>query len=267
MSRKYSREVYLFVLNHAAGKTTGELVEFVNQRFGNIFNSKTMKAFKSNHGIKSGINGGVANKGKSLVFTAEVEQFIKDNAWGKTVAELTQLVNETFNTEFNTTQISGYKKRHNIKSGIDTKFKKGLVSHNKGQKMSAYTYELCKGTMFQKGNRPHNYKPVGSERIESKDGYTLIKIADPNKWVLKHVHIWEQANGKVPKGSMITFLDGNKSNFALDNLACITQAECATLNKNKMRSEFAEITQANINLVRLNKKITDIKKEKRGENQ
>ena len=261
MSRKYSREIYLFILNNAAGKTTGELVELVNKKFGEIFNYKTLRAFKKNHGIKSGVNFASTLKGKSLTFTAEIEQFIKDNAWGKPVAELTQLINEKFKTNYNTTQVSGYKKRHNILTGIDTRFKKGNVSYNKGQKMSAYTYEKCSGTMFKKGIRPHNYKPVGSEVIESKNHYIKIKVADPNKWVLKHVYIWEQATGqKVPKDSIITFLDGNKRNFNIDNLACITKNENARLNKLGLRSEFAEITQANVNLVRLNNKILEKKR-------
>lgn len=261
MSRKYSREVYLFVLNHSTGKTTGELLELVNKRFGDLFNYKTLRAYKKNHGIQSGVKGGTASKGKCFVFTPEIEQFIKENAWGKPAAELTQLVNEKFKTDFNSTQISGYKKRHNIKSGIDTKFKKGSISHNKGQKMSAYTYAKCSGTMFKKGNRPQNYKPVGTEVIESKNHYIKIKIADPNVWVLKHVYLWEQATGqKVPKDSIVTFLDGNKRNFDINNLACITKNENARLNNLGLRSEFAEITQANVNLVRLNNKILEKKR-------
>lgn len=29
---------------------------------------------------------------------------------------------------------------------------------------------------------PSNHKPVGSERIDSKDGYVLIKVAEPRTW-------------------------------------------------------------------------------------
>lgn len=259
MPKKYNREVYLFVLNHAAGKTTGELLELVNKRFGDIFNRNTLRAYKKNHGIRSGVNYSSTIKGSSFVFTPEIEQFIKNNAWGKQVSELTQLINETFKTEFNTTQVSGYKKRHNIRSGVDARFQKGHISANKGQKMSAEQYELCKATMFKKGLIPTNTRPVGSERTDSKDGYLYIKIAEPNKWMPKHRYIWEQANGPIPKGYVVTFLDGNKENIVLENLACITLAENAVLNHMKIRVNEKELMSAAISYAKIKTKISKLK--------
>ena len=44
---------------------------------------------------------------------------------------------------------------------------------------------------LKKGNRPHNYRPVGSERI-TVDGFIEIKVADPNKWDLKSRVIYQE---------------------------------------------------------------------------
>ena len=74
--------------------------------------------------------------------------------------------------------------------------------------MSKQSQKLCRETTFKKGNRPHNYRPVGSERI-TVDGFVEIKVADPNKWDLKSRVIYQEKYGKIPKGYKIIYLDGN----------------------------------------------------------
>lgn len=69
-------------------------------------------------------------------------------------------------------------------------------------------------------------KKVGHEII-THDGYIKVKVSDvgdPNtKFKLKHRVIWEQAYGPVPEGCFIVFVDGNKRNFDLSNLRCVTR--------------------------------------------
>jgi hypothetical protein len=98
-------------------------------------------------------------------------------------------------------------------------FKKGQLAWNKGMK------GLQIGgvhTQFSKGSKPHNWVEDGSERID-KDGYAMIKVN--GKFILKHRHIYEQHFGKIPKGLVVRFKDGNKENFSLDNLEKITRGE------------------------------------------
>jgi len=92
-------------------------------------------------------------------------------------------------------------------------------------------------TSFKKGSVPANRKPIGTERIDSKDGFILVKIAEvnphtgaPTRYKHKHVHVWEQAHGKVPAGLVVAFKDGDKQNCALDNLMLLTRAELLVLN-------------------------------------
>lgn len=109
-------------------------------------------------------------------------------------------------------------------NNVGTRFKKGHVPANKGKKMSTEQYEKCKATMFKKGGCPPNHRPVGSERV-NVDGYVEIKVAEPNKWRLKHRVLWEEAHGPIPKGYNIQFKDGNRQNLAMDNLYMLSRAD------------------------------------------
>ena len=50
------------------------------------------------------------------------------------------------------------------------------------------------------------------------------------KWIPKHVLLWQQAHGPVPKGYNIVFRDGNTLNCTLENLECISNAELMQRN-------------------------------------
>lgn len=109
-------------------------------------------------------------------------------------------------------------------ASIAARFKKGSVPMNKGKKVSPEVYAKCQPTMFKKGNIPHNHKEVGSERID-RDGYIMVKVAEPNKWRLKHRIIWEQVNGAIPKGYNVQFKNHNPQDCRIENLYLISQAE------------------------------------------
>ena len=134
-----------------------------------------------------------------------------------------------------------------------------MTPHNKGKKMPPEVYEKIKPTLFKKGHNM-NARPVGSERIDI-DGYTEIKIAMPNKWRLKHVEVWESYYGKVPENHCVIFLDGDKRNFDINNLALITRAENLFLNSSKLRFDNKELTEVAVNVAKLNSKVRSVKNE------
>ena len=146
--------------------------------------------------------------------------------------ELTNIFNKKFNTNNNFKQIQGVCKRHDFMTGRTGKFKKGNISFNTGTKGVMKQNK----TSFKKGSIPHNYKEIGSERICSKDGYIYIKTVESKKWVLKHRFIWEKHNGKIPKGKIIQFKDGNKENLSIANLECISRQENLYLNSNGFKN-------------------------------
>ncbi|SFK75609.1 HNH endonuclease [Nitrosomonas aestuarii] len=105
----------------------------------------------------------------------------------------------------------------------------GSVSWNKGKKFNALGRSV--ETQFKKGTKPPNWRPVGSTRI-SKDGYIEIKIAEGmHKWRLLHRENWKKHHGQYPKsGQAIIFIDGNKHNCNISNLALITRQELMLKN-------------------------------------
>lgn len=107
---------------------------------------------------------------------------------------------------------------------IATRFHKGIPPPNKGKKVSPEVYEKISPTMFKKGHTPVNHREVGSERI-NVDGYIEIKVAEPNRWKLKHRIIWEQVNGEIPKGYNVQFKNHNPQDCRIENLYLICRAD------------------------------------------
>ena len=131
--------------------------------------------------------------------------------------------------------------------GKERRFEPGHIPANKGQKMDIEQYEKCKVTMFVKGNKPHNIKWNGYERV-SKDGYTEVRVAE-KIFKLKHRIIWEQTYGPIPDGMIIVFKDKNKQNFDIANLEMITKQE--SIARNRMTNYPPELR----NLIKLNNKL------------
>lgn len=188
-------------------------------------------------------------------FTNEQIEFIRKIAKGKDTKTITELVNNKFGLNLKISQIQSCKSNHDIKSGIDCRFKKGNIPANKGKKgsMSPEQYEKCKATMFKKGNIPPNRREIGSERID-KNGYIEIKIQDGklNKnWIKKHRYIYEQVNGKIPKGHKVIFADGNNRNFDVKNLILVTNAEELIMNQRKLIGKDPDLTKTGAIIARV----------------
>jgi hypothetical protein len=130
-----------------------------------------------------------------------------------------------------------------IKHGAAFRFKKGNISHNKGVKMPDEIYQKVKHTMFKPGQEPHNTRPVGSIRIQEKKGdilYQYIKVSNQH-WQLLHRYNWEQVNGKIPRGMVLRFKDGNTMNCEVNNIELLTKQE--NMMRNTMHQYPAEIKE------------------------
>jgi hypothetical protein len=111
------------------------------------------------------------------------------------------------------------------KYGAATRYKKGNDTWNKGVK----GYMGPNATSFKKGQKPHNTKEVGSTRIDNKDGFLLVKVAD-RKWIRKEILIWEEAYGKIPKGSILRVINPLLNKYDINNLMLISKGENMKLN-------------------------------------
>lgn len=129
-------------------------------------------------------------------YTEEHIAFIAANIPNRSFKDLTEMFNERFGLALTVSAMVSLADRHGLHNGRDTtittsgfplglktRFQKGLIPWNKGKK--GISYPGMEGTQFKKGQIPVNYRPVGSERINVY-GYIEVKIADPNKWRLKH---------------------------------------------------------------------------------
>lgn len=138
-----------------------------------------------------------------------------------------------------------------------THFKKGFTPVNKGKKMSNELKDKVKHTFFKKGNMPHNSYSQESGVITIRtdkrgNDYQFIKLAH-GVWEPLHRHVWQQANGAIPKDYIIIFKDFNTMNCQLQNLDCITKSD--NMKRNTIQN-FPEEVKTNIILTRtLNKKI------------
>ena len=199
---------------------------------------------------------GVKNKGPRHIWSDEEKQYLAEITPGRGYKEIQSMMSCKFGFDYTHHQIKGAITRNKLNTGRTGRFEKGRATWNKGTK------GLTKAnvTSFKKGQKPHNYKPLGSERI-TKDGYCEIKVSDTGRrWKSKHLVVYEKHRGKVPKGSAVIFLDGDKRNFDIDNLYLVTRSQLAMLNKNSLIQKDAELTKTAINVVDLMKKISTIEK-------
>jgi hypothetical protein len=131
---------------------------------------------------------------------------------------MTALFNRRFGLSITFFQIGAAMKRYGIRNGRDCRFHPGQIP------------------------------PIGSERIKA-DGYVEVRIRNPTgkpwkNWKCKHRIIWEAAHGKIPRGQVVLFADGNKLNFSLDNLLLVSRRELAVMNSCNLISGHGELTRA-----------------------
>lgn len=130
------------------------------------------------------------------------------------------------------------------------RFKSGHQTWNKGIKGSTGLHEPSRAQQFKAGQMPHNHQPIGYERVDC-EGYLHRKITDTGHtkrdYRLVHHLVWQSVHGEIPKGCYVVFLDGNKSNFDISNLACLTKAE--NMKRNTIHRFSPELKEA-IRLVR-----------------
>jgi len=254
MRRKYTPEQLAFIHEIAPGRYADEIVELFNARFGANLTVGQLRALKKNHNIKSGVP---RSRGGDGLFTKEQREFIAQHVAGRHNRELADLINERFGLSVTVKQIKAWKKNHGYSSGL--KGSEGMAPPNKGKPR---TWTGGEETRFKKGHIPHNYMPVGSERVNA-DGYVDVKIADPNKWRGKHLLVWEQHHGRpVPKGYAVIFGDGNRRNFDPENLILVSRQQLAVMNKHGLIRNNAELTKTGVIMADLLQKISARKRKR-----
>lgn len=168
------------------------------------------------------------------------------------------MVNKYFNLNLPVKSVKAFKKNNNLSSGLDGRFKPGHIPPNKGKK-GVGGWEP---TQFKKGNRPANWMPIGTERL-NPDGYLDIKVRDgqlQNNWRQKHILVWEKANGPLPKGHAIIFGDGDRMNTNLENLILVTRRQLLEMNIYKLIKNDSELTRSGVIIADIQIKLNEMKR-------
>lgn len=256
MAHRYTDAQVDFIKENVKGKNTYELSDMFNENFSTELTRNQIRSCIKNRKITSGVEKKNLSKFLKKVYTEEQEQFIRDNVEGKSSRELTTMFNDNFELNFDVSQLRAYKKNHALKSNLDLRFKKGNVPYSKGKK--GIWYGGSEKTWFKKGDMPYNHLPVGSERINA-DGYHVIKISEPKEWRFKHLLVWEENRGKIPKGHAVIFGDKNRDNLDPNNLILVTKKQLLVLIRNKLIQGDADLTRTGVIIADMYLKIGKLK--------
>ena len=187
-------------------------------------------------------------------WSEEEKEYLASIVKDRSYKEIALLMKDRFNYDFTEGQIKGAMNRYNLTTGTMGYFKKGFTPWNKGIK----GYIGANKTSFKKGTIPPNQVPVGTESFV-KGGYIKVKVADPNKWKLKHRLIYEEHYGEIPKGYSVIFADGNMYNYDIDNLIAVSRSELLVINNNKLIYEDKELTKVGVNIAKILSKASKLK--------
>lgn len=270
MKWKYPQEVHDFVREWCKHLRDADLARECNERFGTEFTKESMRAFRGNHGYRNGMGHGRSKEEYMKASYPEgLYEYVRDNSWGVPSKEMAEQVNERFGTHFTPSGLKQFRQRHGIKSGLTGWFREGREPGNKGKRMEEYASPeaIAKSakTRFKPGHRPANELQVGDIR-QTRDGYLLRKKSMEGsqweRWEVLHRAVWEEHNGPISEGMMVTFLDGDKTNCSIENLVLISKRENQMLLKRGYRTGDPELTRAGIAAIRLELKAKDRKKER-----
>lgn len=273
---RYPQEVEDFVREWSPKMRDRELAVKVNEAFGTRFTASSLKAYRGNHGIR--------NYQKQLSreeywkyqtrYPQGMYEFIRDHSWGVSSKEMAEMVNEKFGTNFTQTMMKQFRQRHGIKSGLTGWYQRGHAPGNKGKKLEEYVGEeraaeikkRISATQFKKGERPVNEMPVGSIVVIS-DGYKLRKKQMTGslweRWEFLHRAVWVEHYGPIPEDKMVSFRDSNPLNCDIENLMLISRSENAKINRRGLRFEDPDLTDAAVQMIRLENAIIEKKRRKR----
>ena len=256
MRFRYTPEMDSFIRDHREGRTFAEAAECFNLRFGTHVTVSAMRSRYKALGIRVDVRKPVGSR----LLTDDAVSFMEAHNAGTSASDMADMLNREFGTSCTVSQIRSYRKNHHLPNGRDTRFGKGHVPGNKGMRQTDFIrdpgrMDRVRAGWFRKGGHPHNHVPVGTEVVKS-DGYLWRKLAEPDVWRQVHILVWEEANGPLPEGMLVTFLNGDRTDCSPDNLMAVSRDENAHLNKGGLRRMGdRELTKAQALVWRLDRTI------------
>ena len=230
----YTEEHRRFLEANVRGRSYAAMAVLFNKKFGTNIGHKTIRSLCHHFDF---ING----KPNRRPYTDEQIEFLRQNAPGVGYAALAEMFNERFGTDTNASRIGEICRQKGFANGLDSRFHAG------------HTVNM--------GRTPEHAFSDGTESVTA-DGYVMLKHNGVLRY--KHIILWEQAHGQsVPEGHHIIFGDGNKRNFNINNLFCVTAAQNAIRTRNGLQGATPELAAAGVALAKLYSQIGERKKEQK----
>lgn len=187
-----------------------------------------------------------SKKGQTT-FTPEEDAFIKENYLTISVKTIASILNRSGCGIYGRLAAMDLKIPEEIieQRVKDSFYKKGDKPWNTGKKLTPEQRKKIEHTWFTKGHIPGNSFSDWQEVIR-KDSrgreYWMIKIPEQTKIIMKHIWLWKQHNGKIPKGYNVVFINGNSLDCRIENLECISNEELMLRNSvHQLPNELKEI--------------------------
>ena len=187
-----------------------DVLSEMRERFGTDVTANAVKV----HAKQLGVQLGLPNKYSA--YSEEERKYITENIGKKTLQELADGLKALTGRSCTKTAIG-----HFINDSL------GIVPSGIHGNLSAW-------------EQPYNTAELGKQRTNAFDGYTYIKTVDG--WKAKHQVVWEDANGELPKGGLIVFLNNDKTDFSIENLYCGDRKIHAVMCRNGWYTESREHT-------------------------
>ena len=200
-----------FLLSNFKDMDWKSLCDLFNKKYGTHFSAKSLNRAVYENGYK---------KYERNHFTEEQRIFLVENIERYSYPRLTEEFNKKFNTDCTQGSIT----------------------------QQCLTYlKIKKGDSYI----PHNVADIGEETLKYKATRyktTYIKVKSGLKnnrsemWKPKHRIIWEEHNRPITENEVVIFLDGDKTNFELDNLYCTTKKIVSVMCLNNWFTDSREHT-------------------------
>lgn len=213
-------------------------------------------------------------KRPAFQWTEEQDEYLRNAISTTAYKDMADHINEAYSADITDTMVKRRCYKLGLRTGRDTRFKKGMIHCYKSKKFQYHSEESrqrSRENCFKPGHMPHNYKPgIGRER-KTADGYTLIRVSDRRdieprfNWKFKHRWIWEQEHGTLPKRWVVVFLDGNKENFDPNNLRAVPQGVLSIFNHKYGYTGDAKLNALNFTLAELEYQTNRKRKDRKDE--
>lgn len=257
---------------------TDENIELLKENYVNMDTNVLAQLLgKSRQAVRDKANSLGIKRGRSKTWTQEENEYMRKHYPTTPIKECVDYLNRSEKSIYMQAKLLGIKKDKDYLSSlfrekmnsvfVQNMYKKGNIPLNKGVPMSKEKYEKCKETFFKKGGDPPNTNPEGDGAVtfrRNKDWYCYNVRISKGVWIPLHRYVWQQVNGPIPKGFIVTFKNGDYRDCRIDNLELMSRAD--NMRRNSLHNYPEDLKSAIQIKAGFNRKLNKIIKKYESQN-